>query len=241
MANVKVVIAAAGRGSRSGLLYPKTLFNVKGKPILIHILELLLAYDECPAVIVSPEGVNLIKECLLKYKFKAEIIVQKRPNGMGDAVLCYENSDYYNDTSDILLIWGDIPFIGKRTVDSLIKYHHTMKNDFSFITKKVDSAYTIVKRDGCNNVLEVVESREIGIGPSAGERDIGLFVFDKNIVFNLLKKDLFGKYGSITKEHGFLYIVRHLSERGYGVGATPIATNEDVISLNYLSDLSEYT
>ena len=35
MVNIKVLIAAAGLGSRSGLNYPKTLFSVKGKPILI--------------------------------------------------------------------------------------------------------------------------------------------------------------------------------------------------------------
>ena len=40
MPKYTVLIAAAGHGHRSGLPYPKTLYPIKGKPILIHLLNL---------------------------------------------------------------------------------------------------------------------------------------------------------------------------------------------------------
>ena len=46
--------------------------------------------------------------------------------------------------------------------------------------------------------------------------------------------------GGEPKEHGFLYIIKHLVVQGYNVDALPIATNLDLISLNSLEDLSDY-
>ena len=47
-----------------------------------------------------------------------------------------------------------------------------------------------------------------------------------------------GALGRSTGEHGFLYIVRHLAAAGYRVEALPVATKQDLISLNRLSDLA---
>ena len=42
---------------------------------------------------------------------------------MGDAVLKFKKSKFYNNSDHILLIWGDIPFIKKSSIDKLIKVH----------------------------------------------------------------------------------------------------------------------
>jgi bifunctional UDP-N-acetylglucosamine pyrophosphorylase/glucosamine-1-phosphate N-acetyltransferase len=43
--------------------------------------------------------------------------------------------------------------------------------------------------------------------------------------------------GAATGEHGFLYVVEHLIQRGFKVEALPIATERDLVSLNRPSDL----
>ena len=134
----------------------------------------------------------------------------------------------------------DIPFIQEETVSEMIRIHEIHENDFTFTTRIVDSAYTYVLRDEKNRLAEVIETRELGIGkPSYGERDIGLFVFKKDLVINMLKMELQSKYGQESGEHGFLYIIKELIIQGAKVEALPIATEKDLISLNYIEDIQD--
>ena len=94
---LSVLIPAAGKGKRSGLSYPKTLYEINGKPILIHIFDLINLIDNSPTVIVSPSGINHIKKCLKEHNKKASLIIQESPKGMGDAILKFEKSPYFRE------------------------------------------------------------------------------------------------------------------------------------------------
>ena len=241
MADIRALVAAAGRGSRSGLPYPKTLFAIQGKPILIRIAELLAPYDKSPTVIVSPEGAGPVRECLDAAGVEAHLVEQPAPRGMGDAVLRFEQSPAFKSAEHVLLVWGDIPFIQPETVAAVVTAHVAHENDFTFATRLVDSAYTVVSRDVAGTVTGVVETRELGISkPLPGEREIGLFLFRMQIVLNVLHEELDGKRGSTTGEHGFLYVIRHLAMRGLRIEALPIATDLDLVSLNSMKDVHGY-
>lgn len=241
MIKLRTLIAAAGRGSRAGLAYPKTLFVIQKKPILLRIFELLRPYDRLPTVIVSPSGEAAIRECVAAEGLEAHLVAQPESRGMGDAVLQFTKSPAYPDTEDVLLIWGDVPFIQADTVAALVEAHHANGNDFTFVTLVTDQPYTIVSRraDGC--VVRVVETREELVSPPAhGERDIGLFLFRKTPIMDMLRQDLPGKWGKSTSEHGFLYIIGHLVEHGLKVEALPIAKAIEIVSLNRLQDVSAF-
>ena len=241
MAEICALVAAAGRGTRAGLPYPKTLFPIQGKPILVRVAELLAPYDQHPTVIVSPNGYQPIQECLDGAGVAAHLIVQPEPRGMGDAVLRFDQSPAFDNAVHVLLVWGDVPFIQPQTIASLVDEHLEKGNDFTFATRRVDSAYTVVSRDEAGQVTGVVETREQGIAePQAGERDIGLFIFRKHVVLDGLREELPGKWGRSTGEHGFLYLIGHLAARGLGVAALPIATELDLVSLNSLKDVDAY-
>ena len=238
MGELSVLVVAAGRGSRAGLPYPKTLHPVRGKPILIRIAELLAPYDPMPTVIVSPDGRKPVHDALASNGQVAHLVVQADPRGMGNAVLRFTDSPAFAGASDVLLIWGDIPLIQQSTVATLVATHFANGNDFTFVTREVNSAYTVVSRDKDGRVLGVVETRESRSGePLPGERDIGLFVFRKQLVMDALLEESAGKYGAATGEHGFLYVIGHLASKGFRVEALPIATVDDLVSLNKLDDL----
>ena len=241
MLELSVLIVAAGKGLRSGLSFPKTLFSVQGKPILVRIHELLSNLDSSPTVIVSPSGKAAVEACLIKHDCASHLVIQPEQNGMGDAVLCFQQSPVFKETENVLLIWGDIPFIQPQTITALVNTHQLNGNDFTIITRKVESAYTIVTRDANDKVLSVTETREADMAvPQAGERDIGLFLFRKAPVFEMLQQDLPGKFGRTTDEHSFLYVIQHLVVRGYRVEGLPVATEMDLVSLNALSDIEDY-
>ena len=239
--NIRVMVAAAGRGTRAGLPYPKTLFSLQGRTILHRILELLEPYDREPTVIVSPEGEHLIRESLQASGLSAHLVVQQEPRGMGDAVLLFEQSPASVAADHLILVWGDIPFIQPATVSAMVDAHFKHENDFTFATRMVDSAYTVVSRDPEGKLIGVVETRESGITvPQSGEREIGLFIFRPSPIMHALRENLFGKWGKSTGEHGFLYIIAHLVSAGLRVEAIPVATELDIVSLNSMNDIDAY-
>ena len=234
---IRTLIVAAGKGSRANLPYPKTLFKIKGKEILLRILNATQHYDQKPTIIVSPSGKGLINNFLLKNQKKSYLITQEEAKGMGDAVLKFENSPSFKISEDILLIWGDIPFIRKITIKKMVERHLKKNNIFTFVTAETKMAYTRVIRDERGNIQDLIETREENLPIEFGERDIGLFIFKKNEIFDLLKKDLSKKYSSYTNEHGFLYLIFHLVQKGYKVEGLKIANEKELLSLNKISDL----
>jgi bifunctional UDP-N-acetylglucosamine pyrophosphorylase/glucosamine-1-phosphate N-acetyltransferase len=238
MSKICALVAAAGSGSRANLPYPKTLFEIRGKPILIWIAKLLTTFDQCPTIIVSKNGQLPIQECLNAWGMAAHLVLQPEPRGMGDAVLCFDQSPAFVNAEHVILVWGDVPFIQPTTLAKMIKVHIKHNNDFTFPTRQVTSAYTMVSRDKLGQVTSVVETREqLNSTPQAGERDIGLFIFRKAVVLDLLREELSDKWGKFTNEHGFLYVIGHLAARGFSVEALPIALEMELISLNNLKDL----
>lgn len=238
MCSIRVLIPAAGRGSRSGLAYPKTLFPINGSPILHRLLEVLCPYDNEPTIIVSPQGELLIRSSLQQVAPNAHLVLQPEPKGMGDAVLRFDLSPTAVDADHILLAWGDLAYLQADTVSRLIISHYSAENDFTFITRVVEKAYTSVLRNNAGKVLSVSETREQCLSdPAPGERDIGLFVFRKDLIFSFLKKFLPGRTSKITHEHGFLYVIEHLVRDGGRVEALPIASEYDIVSFNSPADL----
>jgi bifunctional UDP-N-acetylglucosamine pyrophosphorylase/glucosamine-1-phosphate N-acetyltransferase len=241
MRKIQGLIAAAGRGSRSGLDYPKTLYEIDGVSILRRILKVMAPYSACPIIIASPAGESAIKTELLKHDLAAEIVLQAEPKGMGDAVLRYEQSRMFSNANDehLLLMWGDLPFIQQGTVDAIISLHLQDKNDFSLVTKKTKDPYTIIQRDAAGRVLRAIETRECPEQRvNEGERDIGVFVFNRRKTFDILKMDLPSSLSRTTGEHGFLYCIEESAKRGALIGAYPLAVDSEEISLNYLADLA---
>ena len=236
--NIKVLIAAAGRGKRSFLPYPKTLYKIDGLPILVRIIDLLNSYDSTPTVVVSPQGLDIIDKCLQDSNKTANLVVQPEPLGMGDAVLYFLKSPSYSDAEHVILVWGDIPYLHPKTISHLVSHHLKNNNDFTFATRHVTDPYTVVTRNSEGHVKSVIESSElVNKNLYFGEREIGLFVFRCSPVFSLLNLPLSGKYSKQSGEHGFLYIIEHLVNRDFRVEALPIARAQDLISLNKMDDL----
>tara|TARA_B100002019_G_scaffold281419_1_gene285451 strand:+ start:522 stop:1253 length:732 start_codon:yes stop_codon:yes gene_type:complete len=236
---ITVVIAAAGKGTRSGLDYPKCLFKINNKSILSRIIRLLSYIDPNPIIIVSQEGHEDIYSEAKKYSNNPRLLIQNSPNGMGDAVLQLDQvSKSLSD--DILLIWGDVPFISQKTVEMTINKHFDEDNFFTFPTFFSDEPYTLVKRDLNNNIIGVFETKnnqEVYV-PKEGERDLGLFLFKKDLILKLLKQDLPNRLNIHDGEHGFLYIIEHLARYSNRIGSIQVLDKREAVSFNSMQDIS---
>ena len=76
--------------------------------------------------------------------------------------------------SEYSLIWGDVPFIRKETIQN---GRSTFQNNnvFTFVTAETETAYTRVIRNKRNKVFDVIETEEIE-AIKKGERDNYLFL-----------------------------------------------------------------
>lgn len=235
----KVLIPAAGKGARAGLDFPKTLFPIAGIPIIVIILRRVQWLDEQPVVIVSPEGKQQIKETLSRYELSAELICQKIPKGMGDAVLHFEKSVFFQDCESLLLIWGDMFSVRERTLRKLINLYEERGVDFAFPSVLKRKPYIYIERNKQGKVIDVKERREGDIVPDFGETDTGVFLFNKQKIFSVMKNNKESLRGKITQEINFLPVISELVKAGFEVEGYRIATEAETVGFNTLNDIKK--
>jgi bifunctional N-acetylglucosamine-1-phosphate-uridyltransferase/glucosamine-1-phosphate-acetyltransferase GlmU-like protein len=237
MKNIDILITAAGKGTRSKLDYPKSLYKIGKKSILVRLITDLSFIKRKKILIVSKCGKSRILSHLKKRGIKVNYIVQNKQLGMGDAIYTYARSKLFNIKNNTLLIWGDLLFLSKRNILHLITNHFKNNNTLSFISGYEKNPYTIVKRSRDNKVLKVEEIIELKSKPNFGERDIGIFLFNnKKIKSHLLNKKNY-EIGKKTKEIKFLSVIKHLVLGNKKVEAYPIASKKEMISFNYPKDI----
>ena len=236
---ISVVIAAAGKGTRSGLDYPKCLYRINQSSILERILKRLIHIDNSPTIIVSPSGHNKILDEVRRIKVNTKFVQQQHPNGMGDAVLQLQSiKSKLNE--NILLIWGDVPFISLETIERCIFEHFKKNHSFTLPTIVSDNPYTIIKRDHGNKICGITETKNQSDKniPSRGERDLGMFIFKRDLVLDLLQEELPNKFNKNDSEHGFLYLVEHLYNGSYQIGSIEAKEQKESISFNSIEDIN---
>ena len=67
--DINVLIAAAGKGTRAKLPYPKTLYKINGEEILLKILNATKVFDSKQTIITSPKGKEQIQNFLINVNF----------------------------------------------------------------------------------------------------------------------------------------------------------------------------
>lgn len=238
---LRVVVPAAGKGSRSGMSLPKTLRVVDGVPILVRILDAVHGFDARPVVVVSPDGRAAIADALCDAGRDAELVVQDAPLGMGDAVRQFDRADGADRAETLIVVWGDMVAVDGELIRQALATLVRDRLDLVFPSHIATPPYTLVVRDERGAVRRLVERREAPAGfPEAGESDTGVFVFRKDPVLRLLREEPPELRGPTTGELGFLPVVGLLADRGGRVAALPIATALAASSFNSPEDLDRY-
>ncbi len=74
-----MIVVAGGSGNRMKSLLPKQFINLKGKPILMHTIERLIAFDHSmEIVLVLPENqIDFWKQLCVEYNFQISCKIAK--------------------------------------------------------------------------------------------------------------------------------------------------------------------
>ncbi|PIU75429.1 MAG: hypothetical protein COS76_00835 [Candidatus Portnoybacteria bacterium CG06_land_8_20_14_3_00_39_12] len=250
----KVIIVAAGKGTRakkSGLLGPKVLAPLCGKPALIHVLEKFpckklndrsIFYSEV-VVVVSPQNQKEIKKALGKRNVK--YVLQKKALGTGDAVF-QAMKKVKNFEGDVVVIWGKQALVKKETIQKTILLHRALGAVMSFPTtnKKNPYAPLIRAKDGW-----VKDSRETNLEQSRkqkiGEDNVGFFVANAKelwVVLQKIRQEIFNPkikvYQAPKGEFGFPNLItRKLASKGEPIFAFCMAQSFEAKGINEKKDL----
>ncbi|WP_028829422.1 bifunctional UDP-N-acetylglucosamine diphosphorylase/glucosamine-1-phosphate N-acetyltransferase GlmU [Proteocatella sphenisci] len=111
--SLKVIILAAGQGTRMKSELPKVMHKVCGLPMLEHVLN-NTEIDNSEAVVVIGHKSEVVKDYFeqsVKYAYQTEQL------GTGHAVMMA--IDYIADDDEVLIVCGDTPLIEKEVLQNM--------------------------------------------------------------------------------------------------------------------------
>ncbi len=119
MANIAVLILAAGLGKRMGGELPKVLTPIKGQPLISYLLKSVKDSGVCerPTIVVGKQA-DMVKAALgPDYQY----VLQEQQLGTGHAVLVAQEA--LRDATDVIVLYGDHPLISSDFIKKLASAH----------------------------------------------------------------------------------------------------------------------
>lgn len=164
---IKIVILAAGKGTRMKSDLPKVLIEFKGQPMIKHLLASVgqSGVDDKPVIVVGHQRENVINALGEKYTY----VIQEEQLGTGHAVRSAE--EVLRDTSEnIMVLPSDHPFISPETIQKLSGKHlasgakitmATVKlSDFEDWRKVFYTSFSRIIRDKNGEIIKDVQFRD---------------------------------------------------------------------------------
>ena len=234
---LRIIILAAGKGTRMNSDLPKVLHKLNGKALLDFVID--------ESELLNP------KEIILVVGFKKEKVIshtQHRANlkyatqmeqlGTGHAVL--QTGDLLkNKEGHVLILYGDVPNIKESTLRPIIDEHLINNRDLTLITAEIDdpTGYGRIVRDKNDNLLKIVEEKDC----TDDERKIkewnpGIYIFKIPEVFKILN-DI--KTNNASKEYYLTDAIGLAQQSNMEIKAIKIANSNEVIGVNTADQLEE--
>lgn len=234
---LRVIILAAGKGTRMNSDLPKVLHKLNGKALLDFVLdesELLNPIETILVVGFKKEQVISHTENRINLKYATQI----EQLGTGHAVLQTEEL-LKNNKGHIIILYGDVPNIKASTLKPIIDEHIINNRDLTLITAEIDdpSGYGRIIRDKNGNLLKIVEEKDC----DDDERKIkewnpGIYIFKIPEVFEVLNNI---RTNNASKEYYLTDAIGLAQQSNMQINAIKIANSNEVIGINTADQLEE--
>lgn len=153
---LKIVILAAGKGTRMVTNLPKVLHPLGGIALLAHVINTAQRLDPEEIVVVYSPDLPEVRESLAKEN--VSWVQQSEQLGTGHAVL--QAAPYLQFDDQVLVLYGDVPLITHATLDFLVSSapHHGI----GLLVAMVDdpSGLGRIIRNTKGEIVEIVEHKD---------------------------------------------------------------------------------
>jgi UDP-N-acetylglucosamine diphosphorylase/glucosamine-1-phosphate N-acetyltransferase len=230
------IILAAGKGTRMQSDLPKVLHPVCGRPMLAYVLDVARQAGSSRLLVVVGHRADLVKQTFAADASDVAWVLQSPQMGTGHAVMVCRRELAGLD-GPVLVLAGDGPLIGPRTLRQLIDTHQAAGAACTLATSILPEPgnYGRIVRDEAGNLVGIVEALDATAEQKAiREVNVSIYCFDaaalRDVIGRLKNDNAKGEY-YLTDALGLL------ASDGRKIAAVASVEPRDVLSINTLDEL----
>ncbi len=214
--SLKVVILAAGKGTRMKSAMPKVLHRVAHKPMVEHVIDAAASLGASGTVLVIGHGADQVRATVSR---QVDYVEQTEQLGTGHAV---QQAMPMLDADDTVLVaYGDVPLTKPETLGKLVD--DVSASNLALLTVVMDEphGYGRIVRDTGGKVLGIVEQKDAtGEQLKINEVNTGILAAKASVLGELLGKI---DNNNVQQE----YYLTDIFELAVGQGMTVTTHNPD--------------
>src|SRR5438309_94173 len=239
MANLHIVVLAAGKGTRMKSADPKVLHQALGLPLIEHVLRATDALRPSRVVVVVGHGAERVKAATSK-RLGLRFALQEPQLGTGHALL--QAAPFLADASGtVVLLYGDVPLLRAATLQRLVEAHETRGAAATIVTARMidPSGYGRIVRDEGGRITAIVEEKDASpVERAIEEINSGVYAFAREPLFGALQA-----LGAANAQGEYYLpdLVRIYRERGLAVETVSLDDPREIMGVNSRRELADVT
>lgn len=225
---LKVVILAAGKGTRMKSDLPKVVHTIEGKCLVDYVIEAARGAGANEICLVVGYKADVVKSSIVNKD--VSYVMQEEQLGTGHAVKCAK--DFIGMEGETLILFGDTPLITAGTLERLLAHHRENENAVTVLSAKIEdpTGYGRIIRDENGRFVKSVEHKDATEEELAScEINSGMYVFNTREL-NLALEQL-----TPNNAQGEYYLPDTLTiikEKGLKADAYALEDPEDIFGCN---------
>jgi len=183
-----VLVLAAGQGTRMKSSRPKVLHRLAGSSLIEHVLRAAAPLDARSTTLVVGHQANILEHSLQPSGINRLRFVRQEPQ-LGTAHALLQAEPFFTGvTGALVVLSGDAPLIGARTLKRLVATHEASGAAATVLTAVLDrpSGYGRILRHGGQFTRIIEESDASPEQQQVREVNSGIYAFDLAPLFATL-------------------------------------------------------
>jgi bifunctional UDP-N-acetylglucosamine pyrophosphorylase/glucosamine-1-phosphate N-acetyltransferase len=235
MAEIHVVVLAAGKGTRMKSARPKVLHRVAGAPMIEHVLAVARHLEPASTTVVIGHEADALRSALACHAGLG-LVVQEPQLGTAHALQTAEPA-LAGATGTLVLLSGDAPLLGRESLERLVAHHLSTRAAATVVTAVLADphGYGRIVRAG-SRIARIVEERDASPDERAiSEINGGVYAFALDGLFAAIRRI------AAENAQGEYYLpdlIGLYRQQGRGVETVTVPDPNEILGINSRIELA---